>query len=166
MGCICGKEASRKQSNALLDRTKGKTIHVVDFLRLWFHYDKDRSGYIEGEELELFVSDLVKKQGVKEDTPEAVQAATRLFLKMFDTNRDKKIELREFVQIIFTDNQWTPFDVRDKLKKKDFDEIFAYYDKDGSQQLECREMQTFLRDIMLKIGQVNFTIILTQGMVL
>lgn len=38
-------------------------------------------------------------------------------------------KLKNIFRIIFTDNQWTPFDVRDKLKKKDFDEIFAYYDK-------------------------------------
>ncbi|CAD5110653.1 DgyrCDS34 [Dimorphilus gyrociliatus] len=73
---------------------------------------------------------------------------------MFDRNRDKRIELGEFAEIIFTDEQWTPFDLRDKLSKRDFDEIFNYYDKDGSEYLECGEMRDFLKDITVKIGQV------------
>ncbi|CAD5115490.1 DgyrCDS4459 [Dimorphilus gyrociliatus] len=133
MGCnYCKENSNREEDNLVQMLKKGKKIHVVDFLRIWMHYDIDRSGYIEGDELQQFASDLIRKKDDKQNSPEAVQAATRLFLKMFDTNRDKKIELYEFAQIIFTDTSSTPFEIREKLGREEFDQVFTKYDKVGS----------------------------------
>ncbi|KAK7913060.1 hypothetical protein WMY93_013271 [Mugilogobius chulae] len=69
------------------------------FMAAWRRYDTDRSGYIESNELEGFLSDLLKKANRNFDDKKLTEY-TQTILRMFDLNGDGKLGLSEMARLL------------------------------------------------------------------
>uniref|UniRef100_A0A8C6P7F7 Calbindin 2a n=1 Tax=Nothobranchius furzeri TaxID=105023 RepID=A0A8C6P7F7_NOTFU len=71
----------------------------AEFMAAWRRYDTDRSGYIEANELQGFLSDLLEKANRHYDEKK-LQEYTQTILKMFDLNGDGKLGLSEMARLL------------------------------------------------------------------
>ncbi|XP_066288536.1 calretinin-like isoform X2 [Branchiostoma lanceolatum] len=71
----------------------------VEFMEIWRKYDADCSGYIESEELRSFLTDLLSKAG-KDVTEDKLAEYVETILKVFDTNEDGKLDLKEMSKLL------------------------------------------------------------------
>ncbi|CAH1269308.1 CALB2 [Branchiostoma lanceolatum] len=119
----------------------------VEFMEIWRKYDADCSGYIESEELRSFLTDLLSKAG-KDVTEDKLAEYVETILKMFDSNNDRKLELKEMAQLLpVKENFLTQFQ-GSRVSREEFDKIFAHYDKDKSGTIEDSELCGLLKDLM------------------
>ncbi|XP_019629593.1 calretinin-like isoform X4 [Branchiostoma floridae] len=122
----------------------------VEFMEIWRKYDADCSGYIESEELRSFLTDLLSKAG-KDVTEDKLAEYVETILKMFDSNNDRKLELKEMAQLLpVKENFLTQFQIFEgsRVSREEFDKIFAHYDKDKSGTIEDSELCGLLKDLM------------------
>jgi calbindin D28 len=135
-----------------LDRFAGaKQLNSVDFMKIWSHYDRDGSGYLESKELDSFLTDLISHRTERQATPEMLCEFRRSILDKIDVNRDGKIELGEFATLLPVEqNFMTKFSTRKSLSRKDFNDIFLHYDPDGNGFIEGKELMALIRDILSK----------------
>ncbi|XP_047239792.1 secretagogin-like isoform X2 [Girardinichthys multiradiatus] len=123
------------------------------FLRylIWRNYDTDSSGYISSNELMGFLQDLFL-QHRKSITPQKLEEYTDTMMKMFDKNRDGRLDLNDMARILaLNENFLLKFrtdacSVEDR--KKDFEKIFAHYDVSKTGELEGPEVDGFVKDMM------------------
>ena len=85
-------------SNFLNQFKDSKTISLMDFLKIWKHYDIDKSGYLETvnsfggkSEFENFLGDLLEIMFNEKPSEEEIKSLTKSFIKTYDVN--KGIEL-------------------------------------------------------------------------
>ncbi|CAF4836342.1 unnamed protein product, partial [Rotaria magnacalcarata] len=57
-------------------------------MRVWKQFDKDCSGYIEADELKLFIKTLISARKGNNASEEKLIEYTDSILQIFDTNRD------------------------------------------------------------------------------
>lgn len=131
---------------------KHQRLHVADFMKIWYHYDGDKSGYLESSELKGFLRDYLSKS-LKQDeklTPKSIEDQALILLDAFDKNKDGKIELSELSKFLnVQDNFLTKFkNDSDQLTVEEFEKIFDYYDRDGNGYIEDVELLGFLRDLL------------------
>ncbi|XP_070575117.1 secretagogin-like [Ptychodera flava] len=139
----------------LLFRREERLESSVDMMELWRKYDKDRSGYINADELKYFIRDLLHKRG-KEVEDEKLEEYTAGILTIFDKNGDGRLGLKEMARILSIepqDNFLTQFELKSKTmsykeKQKHFNKVFDYYDKGKSGAIEGDELDAFVADLM------------------
>ncbi|KAM4539231.1 secretagogin-like isoform 1-T1 [Odontesthes bonariensis] len=81
----------------LLFRRETPLDNSVEFMRIWRNYDADSSGYISANELKGFLQDLFL-QHRKSITPEKLEEYTDTMMKMFDKNRDGRLDLNDLAR--------------------------------------------------------------------
>ncbi|CAH8596255.1 unnamed protein product [Schistosoma curassoni] len=89
---------------------KFRNFTASQFGDVWNHFDQDGNGFIDGEELEMFMGKLVeciipkhaRNQLSEDDTRELVNE----LLKVIDTNNDNRIDIRELAQLLPTDEEF------------------------------------------------------------
>eukprot|EP00064_Thunnus_orientalis_P014348 superscaffoldBa00002473_g14392 len=81
----------------LLFRRETPLDNSVEFMRIWRNYDTDSSGYISDIELKGFLQDLFL-QHRKSITPEKLETYTDTMMKMFDKNRDGRLDLNDLAR--------------------------------------------------------------------
>lgn len=143
------------RANFLSKYLGSKKLHSIEFITIWTHYDKDGSGYLDRNELDSFLMDLLAQQNtgvaVSEDTLAEVRSSV---LKALDLNKDGRIELGEFARLLPIENNFMKkFDARRSLSRKDFNDIFYHYDPDGNGYIEGKELMALIHDIMNKGGK-------------
>ncbi|CAC5395541.1 Calbindin-32 [Mytilus coruscus] len=85
----------------LLFRRDNPLDSSVEFMKVWKEYDKDRSGYIEADELKTFLYDLLKRCKRQGDvTEEQMITYTDTVLKLFDRNGDGKLQFSELAKLL------------------------------------------------------------------
>lgn len=140
------------QENYLASLANNNRMHVVDFMKIWYHYDKDKSGYLEQNELKGFIRDYLMHSLKSEDkiTPQIVDERTSLVLETFDKNKDGKIEVSELSRFLnVQDNYLVKFkNENDGLSVEQFDSIFDHYDADKNGYIEDVELLAFLKDLL------------------
>ncbi|XP_065679191.1 calbindin-32 isoform X3 [Hydra vulgaris] len=72
--------------NYLTQYRNSYPLHVVDLFRIWYHYDVDKTGYLETPKFKKFLEDLITSGGNKTTTKEVEEYAKhmKLSLKDFD----------------------------------------------------------------------------------
>jgi len=61
--------------------------------------DTDKSGYIDGAEVEKVLCEYFKSQGKKPD-PAKIKSEVASFIKDLDTDHDGKVSLKEFIDFV------------------------------------------------------------------
>ncbi|XP_069024850.1 secretagogin-like isoform X2 [Embiotoca jacksoni] len=135
----------------LLFRRETPLDNSVEFMRIWRNYDTDSSGYISAVELKGFLQDLFLQHG-KSVTPGKLEEYTVTMMKMFDKNRDGRLDLNDLARILSLKEN---FLLKFKLdacsqddRKRDFEKIFAHYDVSQTGALEGPEVDGFVKDMM------------------
>uniref|UniRef100_A0A3Q2FE65 Secretagogin, EF-hand calcium binding protein n=1 Tax=Cyprinodon variegatus TaxID=28743 RepID=A0A3Q2FE65_CYPVA len=118
----------------LLFRRETPLDNSVEFMRIWRNYDADSSGYISANELKGFLHDLFL-QHRKSITPQKLEEYTDTMMKMFDKNRDDRLDLNDMACSLDD-------------RKRDFEKIFAHYDVSKTGALEGPEVDGFVKDMM------------------
>uniref|UniRef100_A0A3B4ZVL3 Calretinin-like n=1 Tax=Stegastes partitus TaxID=144197 RepID=A0A3B4ZVL3_9TELE len=110
----------------------------AEFMAAWRRYDTDRSGYIESNELEGFLSDLLKKANRNYDAKK-LNDYTQTILRMFDLNGDGKLGLSEMARLLpVEENFLLKFQVR--LSSQSFP-------SDGNGYIDEQELDALLKDL-------------------
>ncbi|XP_069566412.1 secretagogin-like [Brachyistius frenatus] len=135
----------------LLFRRETPLDNSVEFMRIWRNYDTDSSGYISAVELKGFLQDLFLQHG-KSVMPGKLEEYTVTMMKMFDKNRDGRLDLNDLARILSLKEN---FLLKFKLdacsqddRKRDFEKIFAHYDVSQTGALEGPEVDGFVKDMM------------------
>ncbi|GAA38966.2 calbindin-32 [Clonorchis sinensis] len=125
----------------------------VEFMRIWKQFDKDRSGFIEADELKEFLRHLLKQAKPNEEIDEEkLLEYTSSILKLFDQNKDGKLQLSEMARYLLPVKEnylCRPiFKNASKITSEDIDRAFSLYDVDGNNTIEDEELSGFLKDLM------------------
>ncbi|XP_034437366.1 calretinin-like [Hippoglossus hippoglossus] len=118
----------------------------TQFMAAWRRYDTDRSGYIESNELKGFLSDLLKKANRSYDDKK-LKEYTQTILRMFDLNGDGKLGLSEMARLLPVQENFLLKFQGIRLTVKEFDSLFAFYDKDGNGYIDEQELDALLKDL-------------------
>ncbi|KAG7269211.1 hypothetical protein CRUP_011850 [Coryphaenoides rupestris] len=121
----------------------------IEMSEAWRRYDTDRSGYIEANELQGFLSDLLKKANRHYDD-QKLQEYTKTILTMFDLNGDGKLGLSEMARLLPAQENFLVKFQGIKLTTEEFNSIFTFYDKDGNGYIDDQELAALLRDMYQK----------------
>ncbi|XP_074468621.1 secretagogin-like isoform X2 [Sebastes fasciatus] len=118
---------------------------------IWRSYDADSSGYISAIELKGFLQNLFL-QHRKSISPEKLEEYTDTMMKMFDKNRDGRLDLNDLARILaLKENFLLKFKMDDctqEDRKRDFEKIFVHYDVSKTGALEGPEVDGFVKDMM------------------
>ncbi|KAG5444030.1 Calbindin-32 [Clonorchis sinensis] len=124
----------------------------VEFMRIWKQFDKDRSGFIEADELKEFLRHLLKQAKPNEEIDEEkLLEYTSSILKLFDQNKDGKLQLSEMARLLPVKENYLCrpiFKNASKITSEDIDRAFSLYDVDGNNTIEDEELSGFLKDLM------------------
>ncbi|XP_041867743.1 secretagogin-like [Melanotaenia boesemani] len=135
----------------LLFRRETPLDNSVEFMRIWRNYDADSSGYISANELKGFLQDLFL-QHRKSITPEKLEEYTGTMMKIFDKNKDGRLDLNDLARILsLKENFLLKFKMdacSQEDRKRDFEKIFAHYDVSKTGALEGPEVDGFVKDMM------------------
>ncbi|XP_068090759.1 secretagogin isoform X2 [Hyperolius riggenbachi] len=83
----------------LLFRRETPLDNSVEFMRIWRTYDEDSSGFISAVELRNFLQDLFV-QHKKQMTPDKLDEYTDTIMKLFDKNKDGRLDLNDLAKIL------------------------------------------------------------------
>ncbi|KAK7115250.1 calbindin-32-like [Littorina saxatilis] len=124
----------------------------VEFMKVWREYDTDHSGFIEADELKLFLHDLLKQcKKDAEVTEEQLITYADTMLQLFDRNKDGKLQLSEMAKLLPVKENFLLrpiFKGAKQLNKEDISRVFSLYDRDGNKSIENEELHGFLKDLM------------------
>jgi len=124
----------------------------IQFIKIWNHYDSDMSGYLEGEEIDAFLKDMLEQQGCNPN-PQRIADYKAFVMDRYDENKDGKIGLKELSMILpKEENFFAKFQGKKALSRDDFDAVFDHYDTDKSGEIEGSELLVLLRDVMKRMG--------------
>lgn len=85
-----------------------KNLNKQEFTEIFEHYDRDRDGFLEGEELLEIVSDMMRKVEI-DLTVDQLESLVEKVVRVIDTNLDGKISKKELSDLFFTSGQISPF---------------------------------------------------------
>jgi len=136
------------EENFLIRYRDSTKLNAVDFMKIWYHYDEDRSGYLESHELKGFLHDLEQDAQHLID-PQQLESLVNSMLEMFDRDHDGKIGLTELSQLLpIEENFLTNF--HQQLSQDDFEKVFQHYDQNNDGFIAENELLAFLRDLVKK----------------
>ncbi|CAM4749162.1 unnamed protein product [Rotaria magnacalcarata] len=135
----------------LLFRKDNPLESSVDFMRVWKQFDKDCSGYIEADELKLFIKTLISARKGNNASEEKLIEYTDSILQIFDTNRDGKLQFTEMTKLLPVKENFLlrpVFKGCSSITSQDLDRVFQLYDEDGNSVIEEEELDGFVKDLM------------------
>jgi len=136
----------------LLFRFDNPLESSVEFMKLWYQYDTDGSGYIEADELKNFLRDLLSEaHKAQEVTEDKLIEYTDTMLQVFDSNKDGKLQLSEMAKLLPVKENFLTrqvFKGSKNLTKEDIAGVFSLYDRDNSGVIENEELSGFLKDLL------------------
>jgi len=136
----------------LLFRFDNPLESSVEFMKLWYQYDTDASGFIEADELKNFLRDLLKEaRKSQEVTEDKLIEYTDTMLQVFDSNKDGKLQLSEMAKLLPVKENFLTrqvFKGSNILTRDDIESVFALYDRDSSGVIEDEELSGFLKDLL------------------
>ncbi|XP_047139315.1 calbindin-32 isoform X1 [Hydra vulgaris] len=138
--------------NYLTQYRNSYPLHVVDLFRIWYHYDVDKTGYLETPKFKKFLEDLITSGGNKTTTKEVEEYAKHM-IETYDLNRDEKINICELSKLISIQKNFLKG--FKKLSLKDFDVIFEHYNRSGTGRLDNYELLGFIFNLMEKIDAIK-----------
>lgn len=129
-------------------------ITSVDFMKLWNNYDVDNSGHLDRVELQKFFYDIVTKnkgEGDTEDTEELEKKVDHYIKTMFEmlNIQGDKVSLDKMCKFCPVEENF--LEQYEAFTAEKFEEIFAHYDQDKSNEIEGCELEGFLKDLYDRI---------------
>ncbi|EDV26072.1 uncharacterized protein TRIADDRAFT_55805 [Trichoplax adhaerens] len=109
------------------------------------------NGYIESQELQQFLKDLIKEGINKEvnDNDKEFKRYKNDLLEFCDSNNDGRIEMEELALVLpVEENFLRQFRRSSELSASDFMKVWHHYDADNSGYLEEDEMKGLVRDVL------------------
>ncbi|XP_063712175.1 calbindin-32-like [Symsagittifera roscoffensis] len=144
-------------SNFMLQFNDSRTISLMDFLKIWKHYDIDKSGYLETtnsfgdkSEFEKFLGDLLEIMLNEKPEDEEVKRISKSFIKTYDVNKDNRLQISELIEALPVERNFLQQFLGSEITHMDVDIIFDHYDKDESGQIQHEEVAMLVRDIYYK----------------
>ncbi|KAM6973758.1 secretagogin-like [Aplochiton taeniatus] len=135
----------------LVFRRETPLNNSVEFMKIWRKYDADSSGFISAIELKGFLHDLFL-QHKKSISPDKLEEYTDTMMKMFDKNKDGRLDLNDLARILALKENFLLKFKMDACsledRKRDFEKIFAHYDVSQTGALEGPEVDGFVKDMM------------------
>merc|ERR1719414_852614 len=129
-------------------------LSVVDFIRIWRHYDTDKSGFIETDDKEDgsnefrdFVKDFLHACLGKSESGTVEETMDHLINK-YDSNKDGKFQLSEMIQLLPVENNFMAQFNKNNIGEEDFNKIFQHYDQDNSGKVEGDEIDGLIKDLL------------------
>lgn len=127
-------------------------ITSVDFMKLWDNYDADGSGYLDCIELKSFFRDILTRNRSESDAedPDLDRKIDHYVKTMFEMQHIKgeKVSLEEMCKFCPVEENF--LEQYEKFTDEEFEEIFAHYDQDNSNEIEGFELEGFLKDLYEK----------------
>ncbi|GAU95259.1 hypothetical protein RvY_06905 [Ramazzottius varieornatus] len=130
-------------------------------MRIWKQFDKDYSGYIEADELKDFLLAVILRSNsaaILDD--DKLLDYTDSILRIFDTNKDGKLQLSEMAQLLPVKENFlnrAVFKARGGQNQKgslrtltaqDVENVFLLYDRDGNGTIENEELYGLCKDLL------------------
>ncbi|XP_055342387.1 calbindin-32-like isoform X2 [Paramacrobiotus metropolitanus] len=149
---------SLSQTRNFIDaKLMGKSGRVVPlsgykFQEIWRHYDTDRSGFLEGKEIDAFLGDFLTSicsgTGDEVVTKTEVEEFKKNFMEEFDANHDEKISASELVSLLpVEESVYLAFRLDcGPTRGVDYMKIWHKYDEDNSGYIESHELKMAIYD--------------------
>ncbi|KAL9975307.1 hypothetical protein ACROYT_G012460 [Oculina patagonica] len=134
------------EENFLAHFQNAVQLTSVDFFKVWTHYDADRSGFIESDELEGFLVDLLGRDGQSLD-PQRITDYRNAMLDLFDKNKDGKLSLSEMMKILPVEENFLK-QFKDNADDKQFNAVWSKYDQDGNGFIVDNELDALVFDLL------------------
>lgn len=122
---------------------------------VWNHYDRDGNGFIDGNELNDFLLELVTSVTLSDVGTEVVSDvafgdAKDLFMSAFDENNDGRIDIRELAQLLPMEEKFLLLFRREHPLESsvEFMQTWKKFDADHSGYIEADELKKFLRHLL------------------
>eukprot|EP00116_Pleurobrachia_bachei_P008449 sb/3468711/ len=145
--------ATKKSAGGVdIKKLRNKKLTSTEFMQVWFHYDVDRSGYLEYSEFSKFMRDLFLKTDCSaEITPEQVEKYTAEVIHIMDTydeNRDGRFEMNELAKALKIEENYLNKIINKKaIKDKHIQKILTHYNSNVDNTIEGPELCAFVGDI-------------------
>ncbi|KAI4565981.1 hypothetical protein MJT46_009356 [Ovis ammon polii x Ovis aries] len=130
-----------------------------EFMKTWRKYDTDHSGFIETEELKIKqryrfpFKDKEATVGHQLYARHFIHVLFNLYLKLFDSNNDGKLELTEMARLLPVQENFLLKFQGVKMCGKEFNKAFELYDQDGNGYIDENELDALLKDLCEKNKQ-------------
>lgn len=135
-----------------LKKLRNKKLTSTEFMQVWFHYDKDKSGFLEYVEFSQFMKDLFLKKDCADITPEQVEKYTSEVINLMDTydeNRDGRFEMNELAKALKIEENYLNKIIKKKsIKDKHIQSVLKHYDSNCDQVLQGIELKAFVGDLV------------------
>lgn len=132
-------------TNFLLD-FKG-TLSIVDFMKVWNHYDSEKNGYLDGRDVSALVRDLLEQLDMPHDDS-AVATYEAALLDTHDVDADGRIGLYELFGILPVEHNFLADTGAEALERERVNAIFDHYDSDKNGVVEGDELSALVLDLM------------------
>ncbi|KAL5259254.1 hypothetical protein ACHWQZ_G009644 [Mnemiopsis leidyi] len=146
------KSGNKDVAGVELKKLRNKKLTSTEFMQVWFHYDKDKSGYLEYVEFSQFMKDLFLKKDCTDITPEQVEKYTAEVIHLMDTydeNRDGRFEMNELAKALKIEENYLNKIINKKsIKDKHIQSVLKHYDSNCDQILQGIELKAFVGDLV------------------
>ncbi|XP_039255656.1 secretagogin-like [Styela clava] len=132
-------------------------INAIKFAEIWNHFDKDKSGYMEGKELDHFVEEVGTKILQKKPTKEEFKSLKKTLMSAYDLEKNGKISMVELAQMLLPNEQVFLLLFRRSVplgSSVKFMEIWRKYDRNLSGFLTVPELENFVTDFVNQSGEM------------
>ncbi|KAL5259255.1 hypothetical protein ACHWQZ_G009644 [Mnemiopsis leidyi] len=150
------KSGNKDVAGVELKKLRNKKLTSTEFMQVWFHYDKDKSGYLEYVEFSQFMKDLFLKKDCTDITPEQVEKYTAEVIHLMDTydeNRDGRFEMNELAKALKIEENYLNKIINKKsIKDKHIQSILTHYNSNVNDTIEGPELHAFVGDIARYLG--------------
>jgi len=126
-------------------------ITSVEFMKLWDNYDVDGNGFLDTVELKRFFYDMITKNKDDDDSEipsevleEKIDGYVKAMFQMLNI-KGGKVHLEDMCKFCPVEENF--LDQYEQFDDDEFEEIFAHYDQDKSNEIAGCELEGFLKDL-------------------
>ncbi|XP_063721618.1 calretinin-like isoform X2 [Symsagittifera roscoffensis] len=122
-----------------------------EFSLVWQQFDRDRTGYLEGDEIKSFFKELITAGNDRAISEEALNEMIRTYMDAYDVDGDGRISISELGEILpVEENFLLLFQHEQELNSVQFMEIWREHDKDRNGFIDSNELKSFLHSVLKK----------------
>lgn len=160
------KSSTKDVAGVDIKKLRNKKLTSTEFMQVWFHYDKDRSGFLEYVEFSEFMKDLFLKKDCVDISPEQVEKYTSEVIHIMDTydeNRDGRFEMNELAKALkIEDNYLNKIINKKAIKDKHIQSILKHYDTNCDQVLQGMELKAFVGDLVRSTPDIPYNFAMVE----
>ncbi|CAK9295523.1 unnamed protein product [Gordionus sp. m RMFG-2023] len=130
-------------------RSLCNSLTAAEFTQCWKNYDKDNNGFLEGEQINSFLLNILDSVLKEQKTSKSdFQNLREEFLRQYDSNNNSKIELCEMAEIIISEENFLSIFRRNESSLNGYDFMKIWIKHAGYKNtMSLNEIQGFLLDL-------------------